>query len=1162
MGENDIRSYLSDARDKGWSEQVLAQKAAAMAKALHTAALGRARSEERNLLSALSRLVGRKEEQDFMEALCRQILSDSRADRAMENLRQLIASHGGVPTFFSSAGRLRIKAALMAPRGMQEAALREVKRVFRATMGDLAVVAGEDKPGHRSAVLKKSGLRLMLQPLQVSVCGEKGAEMYQESLIDVLSSEPGAGLVVEVEKLSPGCDISSPEDSAGRLSERLSRVVSAARKAGSRVLVRSSRSDLQPVVLESVRRVSEPFLQRGEPFPLEVELAGHLTLSRALLRELSGWAEGCVRPGVAPLRVHLVAESHREEDEVSAEVYGEGVAVYAPGDETAAGYAQLIRVAMECPGRAISPVVHTQDPVYVCYAMLSWARSGREGSAPLAFDCGLGAHFGRVAAALGSDVELVAPWIVEESGKRLFERCLLSIIDEMAQQGREGYLVQAFSPTSGTMDWDAMARPLRVADGIHSKAMGSEGKAVNHEWQLGNLGKLLVRAEVESCYAAAQEEQERAVEPLPLAPGGVCMESPLTCIRRSLIAPGVEIYRYRGADHDAVDKTLRMAQDRAQEAAGAVDVVSRSGVLRKVAAALRKESAKWVALLVRDAGCTVRDAMCELRDAWDALLYAGSRAEEWEGLKDGAEVEPAGIVVVACGEAHPLSEAARAIAAAWMAGGTIIYKPAAYTTLLGMRFSELLNEAGVRVMCLPCGGEEIARHLMADKRVDLVLCRGTLEQAWQKASLAPGCSVLCGVECGLSVYLAESCDWQKAVPELTRAALRRSGQSSDAPHLVFVHASLYDHPGVRAAFVDAVSLPQAQPTHLQSAGIGPLAAPLAEEQRRLLDEPPGGAEDWWVLPRAADRGSLLRAAALCARAELHREVTAYGQKLPIIGLVRVESCEEAASLQRCLARGSRAIIWSTDAEEVAHWEKMVECRWVAINCFPSFRSGSLPQPSWRTGLRAANGALLGTLDTSVAFCRWKEVNRPGMRSARRQLLFDPRDILPSLSGSDDVMRLSAAADSISYWWEKLFETGSDLPSADGMQAHLQYNPVRELLRVEKDMSDVDIAIVLMAILQTRGMLEISTAAARPWLQAFADRWGVSLSIAKREEFEATFPDLAKRGLLVRDPAATAQTIRSAALHGVRLITAPVLANARIELLYHTEQRTRITPKTR
>ena len=278
--------------------------------------------------------------------------------------------------------------------------------------------------------------------------------------------------MIEAEKLCPVCDVASPEDSIRILSERLNEIATAAEAVGSRVLVRSSRSDLQAIVLASVRNVADAFSESGKQQPVEVELAGHLPASQVFLRELAEWAEKRVRSGVAPLRVHLVAESYREEDDICAEVYGDGLAVYAPGDETAVGYARLIRAAMECPVKAISPVVRTQNPVYACYAMLSWVRSGREGNAPLALEYGTGNSLGRVAGVLGSDVELIAPWITGGEREELFERYLMRTIDEMAQQGEDSYLRQAFSSSANAIDWDVMARPLRVADGIYSKALG------------------------------------------------------------------------------------------------------------------------------------------------------------------------------------------------------------------------------------------------------------------------------------------------------------------------------------------------------------------------------------------------------------------------------------------------------------------------------------------------------------------------------------------------------------------------------------------------------------------------------------------------------------------------------------------------------------------
>ena len=146
------------------------------------------------------------------------------------------------------------------------------------------------------------------------------------------------------------------------------------------------------------------------------------------------------------------------------------------------------------------------------------------------------------------------------------------------------------------------------------------------------------------------------------------------------------------------------------------------------------------------------------------------------------------------------------------------------------------------------------------------------------------------------------------------------------------------------------------------------------------------------------------------------------------------------------------------------------------------------------------------------------------------------------------MRLSAAADSISYWWEEEFSKEQPLAPTPGMQATLSYRPLSLCLRVEKAMADTDVAIALMAAMQAGCRVQISAAAARPWVVTFAEQYNVPLTVESRSAFEADFHALAAAGVTVRDPAAQEDTLARAAEAGLPLITQSVLANGRLELL--------------
>ena len=193
--------------------------------------------------------------------------------------------------------------------------------------------------------------------------------------------------------------------------------------------------------------------------------------------------------------------------------------------------------------------------------------------------------------------------------------------------------------------------------------------------------------------------------------------------------------------------------------------------------------------------------------------------------------------------------------------------------------------------------------------------------------------------------------------------------------------------------------------------------------------------------------------------------------------------------------------------------------------------------------------MAGGPNYAAALCSWQEQGRPAMRSTRRDLVCDPKSLLPNTSGAEETMRLSAAADSISYWWEKEFGVEKELPAAPGYQARLCYRPMSICLRVEEAMPDADVAIALVAALQAGCRVQVSSATQRAWLTVFAEQHTVPMFIESRAEYKERFPALAAARMILRDPAAMEDTLERAASCGLPVIKAYVLANARLEMLH-------------
>ena len=197
MAELDIQAQLAEAKKRKWDDRTLAQRAADMAQELLLTSLKAIRSDERTLISALARLATDKKNLCFVQELCSNVFHAAAPAEQAESLRRLLAEHGGVPAIFSTVGKLRFKAAAMAARSMQGAAIAEVQRIFRSTFGELTLPTLADKVAKRVKEAARDGLTLALNPLVPQVFGPKSAEKYYKHLEAILTRQDSVGVVIQ-----------------------------------------------------------------------------------------------------------------------------------------------------------------------------------------------------------------------------------------------------------------------------------------------------------------------------------------------------------------------------------------------------------------------------------------------------------------------------------------------------------------------------------------------------------------------------------------------------------------------------------------------------------------------------------------------------------------------------------------------------------------------------------------------------------------------------------------------------------------------------------------------------------------------------------------------------------------------------------------------------
>lgn len=1143
MGLLDITAKLADAKKRKPDDRALAQQAAALAQELLSAGQKEMRSDERTLLSALYRMVTDEKNRRFVHQLCTKVLQLSEPAEQVANLRALITEYGGIPNIFSTFGKIRFKAASMASLGMQGAAIAEVQRVFRSTFGGLSLSTQVEKISKKVKECAKNKIQLLLSPLAPDVFGNKSAERYCNRLETILKRPEAVGIVVQPERLCPGLSPYSPKKGAKQLAEKLQELL---RVSPSRtILVQYGNSLIMDVVAEGVRKALSSKSTRNAQVILE--MPAYLKKSPAVLREMTEWATARSDKGASPIKVLLVKGSHLTQEQEFHAYHGEASAVSRNKAETETRFKKLIHAATTAAPKAIIPIIGTHNLFDIAYALLDWGRAGRSGLPEFCFIGGMADHLARLLSGAGAQVTL-STVLAEENGEAGFESYLTELVEELARP--DGIMTAGACPAGNSMEWGRMRQQFLAAlSGREESAPGTPRKQKeNTAFSPTSISKLTDSVRTEQLLTAAETETERQQEIIPLRVNGEEVTTALFGISRSLTAPGMEDYRFTAADFSVADKVLTLATQ------AAVQMQPQQEELRmhllKAARELEKREAEFISLLVRDAGFTLREADIELRNAIDACRFYEQNIIS-AGLQDGTVPTPLGVVVVAADRVHPLASAVAGIAAAWVTGNTVIYKPSFRTILLADRLTALLQEVGFespRLQMVPCPDNQIADMLMCDKRVNGLIFSGNRRNAVTMQNRNTERPVLSHSTGRCVAYLSSSADWHRAIPELTAAATHRAGQSSATPNIVLVHAAVYDNQHFINAFKDAVKSTAAKPGFREGGQLGPLTNSPAPEQLRLLTRTEEG-ETWLVQPHTEEIGSQIWNPGLLTGVRPGGIFTLEAHNVPVLGLIRVESTREATSLQSELAGGLSAIIYSQDETEISTWSRQVNTGNVAVNCAPLSQPGSLPLGGWYDCTPKPLGPNFIT-----ALSSWQEQARPQTRASQRNVPFAPWEALSPKPTPDETTRLGAAANSISYWWEQEFGVEHELFRTPLSVTTLSYRPVSVCLRAEKIMTDVDLSILLMCALKAGCTVRLSTANLRAWMPRALEPLGVEIIVEGREEFENRFSAMAADGICVRDVAATPATHAAAAACRLKLRDASVLANARLELLHYLRER--------
>ncbi|WP_018692748.1 bifunctional proline dehydrogenase/L-glutamate gamma-semialdehyde dehydrogenase PutA [Algicola sagamiensis] len=239
-------------------------------------------------------------------------------------------------------------------------------------------------------------------------------------------------------------------------------------------------------------------------------------------------------------------------------------------------------------------------------------------------------------------------------------------------------------------------------------------------------------------------------------------------------------------------------------------VEQRAAYLDKVADLLESNKHELIALCTREAGKTMQDGIDEVREAVDFCRYYADQARNHlagsitlpgpTGESNELSVQGRGAFVCISPWNFPLAIFLGQVAAALVAGNTVLAKPAEQTGIVGYRAIQLMHEAGIPgnvLHFLPGDGATVGARLTSDERVVGVCFTGSTvtAQVINRALAARNGAIatLIAETGGQNAMLVDSTALpEQVVQDLVASAFTSAGQRCSACRVAYLQDDIAD----------------------------------------------------------------------------------------------------------------------------------------------------------------------------------------------------------------------------------------------------------------------------------------------------------------------------------------------------------------------------------
>lgn len=1136
-------------------------------------------SAERERSALMARMMDDESGKKFTIAMADQVLRTRRPERAAARMGTLIDEYG-IPKYFSRFDQFKLRVGNWMAQKFPRLVMPLVKQKVRQDSEHVIIAAEKTPFGKYLAARREDQIRVNFNQLGEAVLGDIEAKKRLQQYLDRLL-QPGIDYCsVKLSSVVSQISLTGYDATLDTIKEQLRVIYRASIKGGGKAGPKFVNLDMEEyrdlhLTVDTFQAVlGEP---EFEDLHAGIVLQAYLPDSYAVLKSLSEWARERFRRTGAGIKIRLVKGANLAMEQVEASLHDWAQAPFYNKPDVDANYKRMLEFATRTEhAKYLRVGVASHNLFDVAFAMLLRERRGAESQVEFEMLEGMAnAQATEVRDRTGALI-VYTPVCFEHE----FESAVAYLVRRLDENTAPGsFLGALFALKEGSEDWEEQSKAFLAAC---KRAFDPELNDQPNRQQ-NRLNETVTAPTLEEPFHNAADTdfslpenrqwvreiherwQNREIEPIPIQFDGEFISGTrMTGVGADPSRPGVEAYQFAQGTVDDVEVALKTAVE-SQTAWEQRGIGERGRILREVARVIAEQRGETIGTMMLDAGKAVAEADVEISEAIDFANYY-SRSLEDPAWFDGTEGRAMGVVVITPPWNFPYAIPAGGVLAALAAGNSVILKPARESVLTAWQLATQLWEAGVPrevLQFLPLIDGATGKALITDPRVDAVILTGSYYTAAMFQDWRPDLNLYAETSGKNCLIVSLAADLDLAIKDLVKGAFGHSGQKCSATSLALVQKEVYDNPRFMEQLKDAAQSLHVAGSWDTSAFVTPVIRKPDEYLERgllKLEED----ESWLLEPQMVDDNPCLWRPGIrigVKPGSWYHKNECFG---PVLGIIRVDSFEEAIRIQNSSEFGLTGGLHSLDPHEIEQWREQVEVGNAYIN---RSTTGAIvrrqPFGGWKDSC-VGPGPKAGGPNYVAAFRNWTEVKLPTQRGNRTGRVVEILSKLNQLALDEHTTaRINAAADSFAYWWEKEFSIEHDPSQVHGETNHFRYRPRPfHLLRLQNNDGSVTeseqhlaIILALIATATTGTVLHVSASQGSDGLNRLRQQLGA-------ERFSFTIEpiaDLAKR--LANLKGGTMRVVGSYSpadlapklIGNIPIVRSNVLANGRIELLNYLKE---------